>query len=237
MAQATLSLRVKRVSFRGSPSTGPRPFQRVAAAMKEPFGDGRGRQAVEQVRRGKGGLAAQIARRTHFDQKGGERAWQEPTVRGKRLAPDHRMESIFWRAALGQGSGSYEVIRNDRVQLGVRDIAVRQEAAALGNKIVSTADYFPFVTGGFGTRTEPKRALAVKSSRVGGFYQARFAMWWYLALTHGIWLTKSELQKGVLTPPKGLGINPTMVEALTRSLLKAMVSDLPGGLQRGKAAA
>jgi hypothetical protein len=235
MAQTTLSLRVKRSTFRGSPSTGPRPFQRVAEALKEPFGGGRGRQVVERVRTGKGGLSTQIDRRTHFDQQGGERAWQEPTVRGKRLKPDHRMESIFWRAALGKGSGSYEVIRDDRVQLGVRDIAVRREAAALGNKIVSTADYFPFVTGGFGTRTEPRRAYAVKPSRAGGFYQARFAMWWYIALTHGIWLTRAELQAGVLTPPKGLGLNPVMVQALTVFMLKAMVSDLPGGLGRGKA--
>ena len=237
MPQGTLKLRVKTRGFRGSASTGPRPFERVEAGLRRPFADGRGKEVVRRARMGKGGLSTQIARRTHFEPGGGERPWQEPRIRGQALQPDPRHEAIFWNAALGKSAASFQTVGENRVQIGVRDEVVRQQSAALGNGIVSTADYFPFVTGGFGTRTTPARAKAVKPSKSRArFPQAKYAMFWYIALQHKIWLNPRELAEGVLTPPKGLGLNPVMLQALTTYLLKAIVTNLPDGLGRGKAA-
>lgn len=230
MAESAFSLR-----FRATKASS-RPEFRAGAAFRAPLAGETGRRVVRRIRFGSGSLDEQIRRRAHIDRSGIVRPWKEPMVQGREVGPDDKMEGIFWRAALGQSGAGSEEMGPARVAIVVNDSLVRREAAQLGNQIVSSASYFPFVTGGFDERLTPERSVPTKPSRSRRReFVARFAMWWYLGLTWGVWLTEAELRKGVLTPPKNLGFNPTMMEGLAEIVLKEAIKGFPpilGGLGR-----
>lgn len=187
-----------------------------------------------QIRRGPGSIADQIARRAYFAEDGSVRPWQEPSIlpAGASAHPRVRAgEEIMWRAARGESAASISRSGPRFALVGVNDLLVRQEAARLGNQIVSSASYFGFVTGDFSKRTSAAPALPAKpiarrpgqkrTGRGGGpkpenltRYTVQYAMWWFLGYTHGIWLTEAQLRAGIMTPPKNIGWNPVLLERI-----------------------
>lgn len=186
------------------------------------------------IRQGPGSIGEQIARRAYMAEDGSVRPWREPSILPASASAHPRVragEEIMWRAARGESAASITRTGPRFAVVGVNDLIVRQEAARLGNQIVSSAEYFAFVTGNFSERTSPAPAQPSKpiarrpgqkrTGRGGGAkpenltrYTVQFAMWWFLGYTHGIWLTEAQLRAGIMTPPKNIGWNPILLERI-----------------------
>ena len=173
------------------------------------------------IRSGPGSLDEQIRQRTHFTQAGGRVPWQEPFyVFGARAGGRGALlEDVMWQSVRG-GAGSITASTKFTATVGVDDNSVRVRSADLGNRIVSTASYFGFVTGDFQERTTEAKAKAVKSTKSGkGEFPRNKAMFWFLLLVMGYKATAEELSAGLSVPPKNMGFNPVMldrIKAMTR---------------------
>lgn len=190
--------------------------------------------APSMIRKGPGSISEQIQRRAYFAEDGSIRPWQEPAglpAAGRSHPRVRAGEEILWRAARGESAASITRVGPRFAAVGVNDLIVRQQAAQLGNQIVSSAEYFAFVTGNFSERTSAAPAQPSKPIRRIGRpkpgtgtgtprhaienltpYTVQFAMWWFLGYTFGIWLTESQLRTGIMTPPKNIGWNPALIE-------------------------
>lgn len=206
------------------------------------------------IRQGPGSLGEQIEQRTFEDLKGQSHPWIEPDyARGIGLpAAAVARENVLWDAALGRGPGAITRSNDRNVTVGVNDNGVRVQSAAIGNSIVSSADYFGFVTGEFGERAAPARAKPGKGVRHTGRrvrttpverdvtldpgFKENFsrvtsdsAMWWFLGFTFKVWLSEAQLAAGVLTPPKRIGPSARMIDRIRRELAAFIAGDaLPG---------
>lgn len=209
--------------------------------------------APSLIRKGPGSIAAQIAARAYFAEDGSVRPWQQPS--GIPASSHPRVlagEEIMWRAARGESAAGVTRTGALFAAVGVNDLLVRQEAARLGNQIVSSADYFGFVTGNFSERTSPAAAQPSKPiARLPGqrrrspsgraspkpqnlaAYTVQYAMWWFLGYTYGIWLTEGQLRAGVMTPPKNIGWNPILIERIRDQVADYIVG--PDFTARGRA--
>ena len=204
------------------------------------------------MRQGPGSLAEQIQRRAFMDQTGASTLWREPAYAQGKPLPIRAAagEKIMWSAALGLGPGS--ITRSDAhgAAIGVDDTVVRALAAHLGNQLVSSASYFPFVTGSFSQRRtdgfakpvkctnptkKPRAARGTATYRVGRWskYGSQFAMWWFLGLTYDYWATEAELRAGIATPPKNLGISKPMLARARQALADYVIG--ASRLQQGAA--
>lgn len=211
------------------------------------------------IRKGPGSISEQIQRRAYMAEDGSIRPWQEPSILPASGRSNPRVlagEEIMWRAARGESAASITRTGPAFAVVGVNDLLIRQEAARLGNEIVSGSPYFSFVTGEWSRRTSPAPAIATKPTRRIGrpgprtglapkvrpenltAYTVKYAMWWFLGYTYGIWLTESQLRAGVMTPPKNIGWNPVLIErlrdAVTDHVIAAAGGD-SGSTARGRA--
>jgi hypothetical protein len=126
-------------------------------------------------------------------------------------------------AVTGRGPGTVTRISGKRVQIGANDLVIRQLAALAGNRIVSSEEYLPFVTGRFTERETPARSRFSKPSLWRrGLPRARqaraistppknfdprsaqLAVWWLFGLSLDLWLTFDQIRNGLLVPPKNL---------------------------------
>lgn len=170
----------------------------------------------QMIRFGPGSLDEQIRQRTHFTRGGGKVPWQEPAHAagarsGGRVA---QLEDVMWQSVRG-GVGSITGSTKFGATVGVNDVSVRIRSAELGNRIVSTASYFGFVTGEFEERTGPALAKAVKPTKKGkGEFPRNKAMYWFLLLVMGYKASADELSTGLSVPPKNMGFNPTMTDRI-----------------------
>lgn len=211
--------------------------------------------APSLIRKGPGSIAAQIAARAYFAEDGSVRPWREPAGLPAGGSSHPRVvagEEIMWRAARGESAASITRTGGRFAAVGVNDLLVRQEAARLGNQIVSSADYFGFVTGNFSERQTAAPAIPSKPiARLPGQrrrspsgrasptpqnltrYTVQYAMWWFLGYTFGIWLTEGQLRSGVMTPPKNIGWNPVLIERIRDQIADYIVG--PDFTERGRA--
>lgn len=203
----------------------------IRSRMQAPLAGRSGKAVADIIRTGPGSLEEQIRRRTFIDETGASHPWVEPRhVRGVLPAPAQARERILWDAALGRSAAAITRIQDNRVAISVDERDVGRASANLGNKIVSSVPYFNFVTGGFNARRSPALAQPVKPSRSRRtFPQARWAMWWFLGLTYGLWLTDASLKRGIPTPPKNMGITPTGRKRALDSVLRYVATGKPEG--------
>lgn len=178
-----------------------------------PFEGSMGRFVRDRViYNGDGSLGQQVRRRTHFRRQGGQSPWRRPAYLGNRADPPRVRagERIMTDAAAGRGPAAFSTIRPTEITVGVDDRIIRQQAAALGNQIVSTAPYFPDVFGGYDHKVGSFLARASKPSRRVRRGPGRFAMWGLLFLSYRLFFTEAELLAGLVTPIKNVGPNPVM---------------------------
>lgn len=206
-------------------------LREIQARMRSPLAGGSGKAVAGIIRTGKGSLEEQIRRRAFIDEAGGVHPWSEPRyVRGALPEAAAARERILWDAALGRSAASITRIEANRVAISVDERQVGAASAQLGNKIVSSVPYFTFVTGGFNIRRSSALAQPVKPSRSRrNFPQARWAMWWFLGLTYGLWLSDAGLKRGIPTPPKNLGISPEVRRRALDSVLRYISTGRPEG--------
>ena len=184
------------------------------------------RKWPQVMRFGPGSLDEQIRQRTHFTRSGSRVAWDEPSYVSGASAFNSAalLEDVMWQSVRG-GPGS--ITRNTAftATVGVDDRSVRIRSAELGNKIVSSAPYFSFVTGSFQERESPARAKPAKPTKTGrGAFPFNTAMYWFLKLQFNYTASAEELSAGIPVPPKNLGINPTMVRRLTEMTRRYIVT-------------
>lgn len=228
MARLTAEFRTGLRSGAGQPEA---VLRGIRDRMKAPLGGKSGRSVASVIRTGPGSLEEQINRRTFIDESGTGHPWVEPRyVRGSLPEPALARERILWDAALGRSGAAITRIEPNRVAISVDERQVGQSAAGLGNRIVSSVPYFNFVTGGFNARRSSALAQPVKPSRsMRTFPQAKFAMWWFLGLTYGLWLSDAALKRGIPTPPKNLGITPVVRKRALDNVLRYIGTGQPEG--------
>lgn len=228
MASLAVTFRAGVSPGAGQPASLLRDIRRRMAA---PTAGKSGAAIAKAIRTGEGSLEEQIRRRTFIDERGASHPWTEPRyVRGDLPEPAAARERVLWDAALGRSGASITRIKDNSVAISVDEARVGQSAAALGNKIVSSVPYFSFVTGGFNQRRTAATAQPVKPSLSrANFPQARWAMWWFLGLTYGLWLTDAALKRGIPTPPKNMGISPAVRRRALDSVLRYIATGQPEG--------
>jgi hypothetical protein len=205
-----------KIRFRPGRRQNPQVVEEVTARLRAPLSGPLGPAVVKVMRHGAGSVEEQIQRRTYYDRQGGRRPWVEPSITGnRRPEPVVAREQVLWDAALGRSSAGSTRIESHSVALVVDDREIARQAAEIGNKIVSPADYFDFVTGGWDKRTSPALAKPAKPSRRPGVT----AMGAFLGFAFDVRLTDEQLEAGIPTPPKNIGINPVMTERAARLVL------------------
>lgn len=202
------------------------------------------------IRTGAGSLSEQRARRTFLDFGGSAHRWRESAYQQGIRDPD---EDLLFDAVEGRSPASVTTVTRDGCEIGVRDLVLKQLYAARGNKIVSTASYADFLLGGFSARTGPAPARPAKpvnpvtrnartpsgKPKRGGRpknitkWLSEQAMYWKLGWTYGYWPTDAELRAGLLTYPKNMGFNPTLLGRAQDALLEHLLG--AGRLARGAA--
>lgn len=205
-----------RLRFKPGRRQNPQVVGQIQKRLRAPLAGKSGRQVISVMRKGPGSVGEQIDRRTFYDRDGGRRHWVEPSITGNRLPEAAQVrEQVLWDAARGRSAAGSTRVQGNSVSLIVDDRVVAQQSAQIGNKIVSPANYFDFVTGGWDKRTTPAPARPAKPSRKPGIT----AMGAYVGITYQRWLTQSELAAGVHTPPKNIGVNPVMLERAANVVL------------------
>jgi hypothetical protein len=178
------------------------------------------------MRFGPGSLDEQIRQRTHFTPAGGRVPWQEPAYASGRATFNvvDLLEDIMWEAARG-GPGSITRSTPFSATVGVDDRIIRARSAELGNQIVSNAEYFGFVTGDFQERTSPAAAKPSKPTKSGkGVFPFNTAMYWFLKLQFRHVASASELESGLMVPPKNMGVNPVMIARLATMAMQYIMT-------------
>lgn len=217
------------VSFSNRSDGSPVPIPRYAAISKR-LSDLTPACAEfpEIVRHGAGSFAQQIAGRTFLGPAGEAVPWTEPAYAvGPMPSRARDLENVMWNAVLGGPGAVTRIVPNGAV-VGVSDVTVRQLSASIGNGIVSTAPYFGFVTGGLeNPRRIPAIARGVKRAKTTRNYKKekqRYAMWWFLGLTWGFWMSDAQWQAGVSTPPKNLGVGKDVRRRLREVIRNYVIS-------------
>jgi len=188
------------------------------------------------VRMGKGGYYDQIKARAWRTPEGFIRPWVEPAYTGGRLPMDAQVrEGVIWNAALGSGPGGDEQIGKDYFEVSIDDQPVKAASTALGNQlpVPPSVSYAAFVTGGIGLGTLPMKrsAIPAKPSKRKAPKKAkeRYAMYWFLKLAYGYTMSDDEASEGLYTPPKRIGYNPIMAQALIANLSNWIRRKAEGG--------
>lgn len=177
------------------------------------------------VRMGKGGYYDQIKARAWRTPEGFIRPWVEPAYAGGRIPMEAQVrEGVIWNAALGSGPGGDEIVGKDYFEVSIDDQPVKAASTALGNQlpVPPSVSYAAFVTGGIGLGTLPMKrsAIPAKPSKRKKPKKAkeRYAMYWFLKLAYGYTMSDDEASEGLYTPPKRIGYNPVMAQALLANL-------------------
>ena len=203
-----------------------------------------GEKLPDIMRFGAGSVSEQIQTRTFMGRSGGH-AWEEPSyAQGKRPPAVVASEDIMWSAAMGTGPGAITTPLPNGASIAVDDNVVRLLAARLptANRVVSTAAYFPFVTGGWERRQTPGKAMPAKpmvpfrgqrAAKGQGkphpkpknitSWSSRQAMYWFLLLNFDYDATEAELRGGIDVPPKNIGISVAMLERARKALAEHLV--------------
>jgi hypothetical protein len=133
----------------------------------------------------------------------------------------------YFEALQGRGAGSVEVVTAKTVRVGV-DLAAFPFAG--------------FIRGGTGADIRTSPLLILPRKRVAGWQpltkrgkprapQTQWALWYYLGLTFGVWLSAETMVRGLKLPPRPhLTRNPLLVRQVVRLYEKFWTSGaLDGG--------
>jgi hypothetical protein len=174
------------------------------------------RKVPDIMRFGSGSLDQQIRTRTHIAPNGAMIRWKEPDyVRGGISSKTVELERVMFDAVRGRSTGGFTKVGRREVEIGVDDAVIRARSASLGNKIVSNTSYFGFVTGEFQRRTTPAKPVPTKPvANRGGSGHMRWAMFWFIFLNYGVWLSETEFGS-IRIPPKNMGTNPIMLKRIS----------------------
>lgn len=183
------------------------------------------RKVPDIMRFGAGSLEQQIRSRTHIAPNGAMIRWKEPDyVRGGISRRAVALERVMFDAVLGRSTGGFTKVKRREVEIGVDDAVIRARSASLGNKIVSNTSYFGFVTGNFQQRTTPAKPVPTKKVRSrGGRGHMQWAMFWFIFLNYGVWLSESEFG-AIQIPPKNMGVNPIMLRRISNAVGKYLTT-------------
>jgi hypothetical protein len=109
----------------------------------------------------------------------------------------------LFEAIQGTGPGSVVVITANRVSVGVD---------------LSAFPYAPILRGGVGADIDLSPAVIRPTKKVagaGGSFVRQWAMFWFLGLTFGVWLSEAKLREGIVLPRRPyLTANPALTKRL-----------------------
>jgi hypothetical protein len=164
-------------------------------------------------------VAREFLTRTWFSPSGVNRPWPAETPfgdKGSKKGGGEKKPLIdtggYFAALMGRGSGSVVKVTPHQVSVGV-DLA--------------QFPWAPYIRGGTGANIrltplliKPTKVAKPKSKDgkpASADSPQHWALWWYLGLTYGVWLTRETLLAGIKLPPRPhLTANPQLTGKLQK---------------------
>ena len=176
--------------------------------------------AIKEIRYS---VANEFNSQSWFPPSGGARPWALTQPFGNRLGSGNSLgkgkgtkktlidTGAYFRALMGTGPGGIARITANRVVVGV-ELATFPYAAFLRGGVGAYISLAPLII-------RPRKRVATRHA--GGSYVRQWALWWYLGLTYGVWLSEQKLREGLkLQPRPHLTANPVLTAKLRRLALK-----------------
>lgn len=189
---------------------GDPPAARIEAAKRvvdAPFASNRGPETLRIVRFGAGGLSDQFGAQQEESLRG-IRPWPRSKPFGKRPAPRSTLagSGVLRSAWLGLNQHGYDRVTRDGLEIGVQGL--------------------PYAAT-FQRPDGPDTVTTVRPKKRAK--DGRWAMFWYLALTFGVYLKAKTLENGLAIRQRRLGIG-----ARVRKTVGAMLAEEVGAALAGK---
>lgn len=164
------------------------------------FADGVGQQVADEVMRsGPGSVAEQFAAESEISPRGSS-PWPATAPFGRRGMPERtlNMTGRLEAAWLGIGAGSITRLAPNAVTVGV-DTQVMPHAAVF--------------------QSETPTVVRGRARGAGG----RLAMFWYLGMQFGVWISEARLLAGLLIRPRRVSLNDQITGRARVLALDALV--------------